>query len=86
MCIYIHIYIKLIEINGPVEGGEGRRRRKSVRSRAPTALRRTRQSQPATRQKSTFAPEREFCIDNLLVRIHFIIEMSLVDWPCAMGV
>ena len=30
--------------------------------------------------------EREFFIDNLLVRIHFIIEMILVDRPCAMGV
>ena len=30
--------------------------------------------------------QREFFIDNLLVRIHFIIEMILVDWPCAMGV
>jgi len=30
--------------------------------------------------------EREFCIDNLLLRIHLIIEMVLVDRPCAMGV
>ena len=30
--------------------------------------------------------EREFFIDNLLVRIHFIIEMILVDRLCAMGV
>ena len=30
--------------------------------------------------------ERDFFIDNLLVRIHLIIEMILVDWPCAMGV
>ena len=29
--------------------------------------------------------EREFFIDNLLVRIHSIIEMILVDRPCAMG-
>jgi len=27
-----------------------------------------------------------FFIDNLLVRIHLIIEMILVDRPCAMGV
>ena len=27
--------------------------------------------------------EREFFIDNLLVRIHLIIEMILVDRPCA---
>ena len=33
-----------------------------------------------------FAPEREFFIDNLLVRIHLIIEMIIVDRPCAMGV
>ena len=30
--------------------------------------------------------EREFFIDNLLVQIHVIIEIFLVDWPCAMGV
>ena len=29
---------------------------------------------------------REFCFDNLLVRIHLIIEMTLVDRPCAMGI
>ena len=31
-------------------------------------------------------PEREFFIDNLLVRIHSISEMIVVDRPCAMGV
>ena len=30
--------------------------------------------------------EREFFLDNLLVRIHLIIEMILVDRPCAMGI
>ena len=30
--------------------------------------------------------EREIFIDNLLVRVHLIIEMILVDRPCAMGV
>ena len=30
--------------------------------------------------------EREFFIDNLVVRIHFIVEMILVDRPWAMGV
>ena len=30
--------------------------------------------------------EREFFIDNLLVRIRLIVEMVLEDWPCAMGV
>ena len=29
---------------------------------------------------------RDFFIDNLLVRIHVIVEMILVDRPCAMGV
>ena len=30
--------------------------------------------------------ERAFSSDNLLVRIHFVIEMILVDWPCAMRI
>ena len=30
--------------------------------------------------------QREFFIDNLLVRIHLIIEMILVNRPCAMTV
>ena len=30
--------------------------------------------------------ERDFFIDNLLVQIHLIIEIILVDQPCAMGV
>ena len=30
--------------------------------------------------------ERQFLVDNLLVRIHLIIVMILVDRPCAMGV
>jgi len=30
--------------------------------------------------------EREFFIENLLARIHLIIEMFLEDRPCAMGV
>jgi len=30
--------------------------------------------------------ERKFFIDNLLVQIHLLIEMILVDRPCAMGV
>ena len=30
--------------------------------------------------------EREFFIDNLLVRIQLIIEMILVDRRCAMGI
>ena len=30
--------------------------------------------------------EKECFIDNLLVRIHLIVEMSFVGRPCAMGV
>ena len=30
--------------------------------------------------------ENELFIDSLLVRINLIIEMILVDWPCAMEV
>ena len=29
---------------------------------------------------------REFSIDNLLIRIHLIVEMILEDRPCAMGI
>ena len=29
--------------------------------------------------------ESEYFIDNLLVQIHLIIEIVLVDWPCATG-
>ena len=29
--------------------------------------------------------KKEFFVDNLLVRIHSLIEMNLVDRPCAMG-
>ena len=41
---------------------------------------------PEIRNPKPFAQEREFLIDNLLVRIHLIIEMILVDRPCAMGI
>ena len=40
----------------------------------------------ASTGKLKVSPERVFCIENLLVRIHLIIEMLLVDRPCAMGV
>ena len=30
--------------------------------------------------------DRDFFIDNLLVRTHFIIEMVLIDRPCTMRV
>ena len=45
-------------------------------------------SQPVIQARNAPHPprDREFIIDNLLVRIHLIIEMSLVDRPCAMGV
>ena len=40
-----------------------------------------------TASPSRSAPsEREFFTDNLLVRIHLILEMILVDRPCATGV
>ena len=38
-----------------------------------------------SRQSQRSFREREFFIDNLLVRIHLIIQMILVDQPCAMG-
>ena len=41
---------------------------------------------PSASQKSACPREREFFIDNLLVRIHLIIEMIFGDRPCAMGV
>ena len=31
-----------------------------------------------------FIKKREFFIDNPLVQIHFLVEMTLVDRPCAM--
>jgi len=34
--------------------------------------------------RASVMSEREIVIDNLLVRIHLIIEMILVDRPCAM--
>ena len=42
----------------------------------------------ASAERPTSPPtwERDFLIDNLLVRIHLIIVMILVDRPCAMGV
>ena len=43
-------------------------------------------SKPLLKPKQNTRREREFIIDNLLVRIHLIIEMILVDRPCAMGV
>ena len=36
--------------------------------------------------KTITPKEREFLIDNLLVRVYLIIEMILVDRHCAMGV
>ena len=44
-------------------------------------------TQPQTLEPQSSTPkEREFVIDNLLARIHLIIEMILVDRPCAKGV
>ena len=41
---------------------------------------------PLVRLKRVAVSEREFFMDNILVRIHLIIEMILMDRPCAMGV
>jgi hypothetical protein len=38
------------------------------------------------RTRITLDREKEFFIDNLLVRVLLIIEMILLDRPCAMGV
>jgi len=38
---------------------------------------------PAPHPAAGSAPEREIFIDNLLVRVHLILEMVLVDRPCA---
>ena len=46
---------------------------------------------PPPQQTSSLASpggqtERDFIVDNLLVRIHLMIEKILVDRPCAVGV
>ena len=49
---------------------------------------RERESERASERESERArnkTEKQFFIDNLLVRIHSIIEMILVDRPCAIG-
>ena len=33
-------------------------------------------------ERRSLPSEREFFIDNLLVRVYLIIGMILVDWPC----
>ena len=43
-------------------------------------------SRAERRSRAVVFLEREFFIDNLLVRIHLIIEMISVDLPCAIGV
>ena len=59
----------------------------TARSRMSTASRRSGKSALVrARAPRRHAREREFFIHNLLVRIHLIIEMILVDRPCAMGV
>jgi hypothetical protein len=42
-------------------------------------------SEAETEPPTQVERERELFFDNLLVRIHFIIEMTLVDRPCVMG-
>ena len=40
-----------------------------------------------TKRENKSKPQRkEFFMNSLLVRIHLIIEIILVDWPCAMEV
>ena len=41
---------------------------------------------PTNRDSTVTEIERSFLTDNLLVRVHWIIEMSVVERPCAMGV
>ena len=54
---------------------------------APDGPRRERQDRPETPPPYPAEREREIelFIDNLLVRIHLIIEKILEDRPCAMG-
>ena len=40
---------------------------------------------PASKHPPRYNSKREFFTDNLLVRIHLLIEMNLVNRPCAMG-
>ena len=58
-----------------VEGGRQRRERRCVELR-----------QGPEEHCVVHLREREFFIDNLLVRIHLIVEIILVERPCAMGV
>ena len=54
---------------------------KELRVEWPAATPRRRARQTTLRSER----ERDFLIDNLLVRIHLIIEMILVDRPFALG-
>ena len=38
------------------------------------------------RGRAHLQPERDIVVDNLLVRVHWIVEMIVVERPCAMGV
>jgi hypothetical protein len=49
-------------------------------------LARVRRERDAISLMGPLSREGELFIDNLLVRIHLIIEMILVDRPCAMEV
>ena len=42
-------------------------------------------SENPSRSPRKLLKEKEFLIDNILVRIHSIIQMILVDQSCAMG-
>jgi len=43
-------------------------------------------STPQTTRSSLGPSKKDFCIDNLLVRIHLIVEMISAVWSGAMGV
>ena len=80
---------------------EGRVHRKQLRPSSEHLQRESSKFNPKRNESDTTHPdpsvavnvslppwgaEIEFLIDNLLVRVHLIIEMILVDRPCAMGV
>ena len=75
---------------GGGEGGErdrardGARERDSERGRGISPAHRILEQTANTTRLSSTNTEKDF-FDNLLVRIHFIIEMILMDKPCAMA-
>ena len=88
--IYIYIYIYTYIYNGFQAGGARTQTetREMPGSAATTAMRLSRVVHLVRNNCHPISDrgEREFFIDNLLVRIHLIIKTILVDRPCAMGV